>query len=138
MKSIIKNSLTDIPSLFRDDLFFSNLLTKEQAPSVNIKQNDTSFELEVVAPGIKKEEFKLEVDNGIMTISGEAEKTTEKDTKKYYRKEYSFESFSRQFILPENVDADKIEANYADGVLRVNLPKIAEQKTDNKKTIKID
>ncbi|MBA4848962.1 Hsp20/alpha crystallin family protein [Emticicia sp. BO119] len=138
MKSTIRKSLPDVTSFFDDNLFFSNFLTKDSFPAVNVKESENAFELEVVAPGIKKDGFKLEIDNEIMTISGEAEDMKEKETKKYYRKEYNFESFSRQFVLPDNLDTDKIEANYTEGVLRINLPKLKEEIKTAKKTISIE
>ncbi|UTA66734.1 Hsp20/alpha crystallin family protein [Emticicia sp. 21SJ11W-3] len=134
MKSLVKNPLAD---LFKDDSFFSGLLHKDNVPAINIKQTENAYEMDIVAPGIKKEGFKLEVDNGLLTVTGLAESSTENDTGKYYRKEYSFESFSRQFILPEGLDTDKIAASYADGVLKVTLPRQAEEKTDKKKTVAI-
>jgi len=138
MKPVIRKSFPDVASFFNDNLFFSNFLTKDTFPAVNVKENDNVFELEVVAPGIKKDGFKLEIADEIMTISGEAESTEEKETKKYYRQEYSFESFSRQFVLPDYIDAEKIEAAYTDGVLRINLPKIKEEAKATKKTISIE
>jgi HSP20 family protein len=138
MKPVIRKSFKDVASFFNDDLFFSNFLSKDNFPAVNIKENEDTFELEVVAPGIKKDGFKLEIADEIMTISGEAENTKEKETKKYYRHEYSFESFSRQFVLPDNVDVEKIEASYTDGVLRINLPKLKLVAETNKKTISIE
>jgi HSP20 family protein len=138
MKPVIRKSFPDVASFFNDNLFFSNFLTKDTFPAVNVKENDNAFELEVVAPGIKKDGFKLEIADEIMTISGEAESKEEKETKKYYRQEYSFESFSRQFVLPDHIDAEKIEATYTDGVLRINLPKVKEEAKTSKKTISIE
>lgn len=134
MKTLVKNAVSD---LFRDDSFFSGLLQKPNFPSVNIKQTETGYKMEVVAPGIKKEGFKLEIDNGLMTISGETEKTIENESEKYYRKEYSFESFSRQFILPDNVNTDNVQANYGEGVLSVTLPKKKDEPAGNSKSIAI-
>ena len=138
MKPVLRKSFPDVASFFNDNLFFSNFLTKDNFPAVNVKENDNAFELEVVAPGIKKDGFKLEIADEVMTISGEAENTKEKETKKYYRQEYSFESFSRQFALPDNIDAEKVEATYTDGVLRINLPKVKAESRGNKKTISIE
>lgn len=138
MKPVLRKSFPDVASFFNDNLFFSNFLTKDTFPAINVKENDNAFELEVVAPGIKKDGFKLEIADEVMTISGEAENTEEKETKKYYRKEYNFESFSRQFALPDSIDADKVEATYTDGVLRINLPKIEKEVKNKKKTISIE
>lgn len=91
---------------------------------VNIKETDKSYELHVVAPGLNKEDFKINVDNDILTISFEQkEESTEKADGKWLRNEYRFRSFKRSFTLNEKVDAANINAKYNDGILNVNLPK---------------
>jgi HSP20 family protein len=93
-------------------------------PAINVSETDKMFKMEVAAPGFNKEDFVLEVKDGFLTISGEnkAEKT-EKD-EKYSRREFWFNSFTRSFTLPENVDQTKIAAKYDKGVLMVSLPKM--------------
>lgn len=137
MKPVLRDSFPNLSNFFTDDLFFSNFLSKDVYPAVNVKENDKGYELEVVAPGIKKDGFKLEIDDDMMTISGEAESSKEKETKKYYRKEYNFESFSRQFILPENTLKDDVKAEYTDGVLRIKIAKETKTKAKEKKAIPI-
>ena len=106
-------------------------------PAVNVKETDKGFELEVAAPGMKKEDFKIELDNNMLGISSEtkAEKTEDKD--KYTRREFSYSSFRRTFTLPKNVDAEKIMANYEDGVLKIEIPRLAENKNGKSKLIEI-
>jgi HSP20 family protein len=101
---------------------FSN--TNTTLPAVNIKENDKNFSIDVAAPGMKKEDFKINLDHNRLTISSERknEKSEEKDN--FSRKEFSYQSFSRSFTLPENmVDSDKIAAKYNDGILTIELPK---------------
>jgi HSP20 family protein len=98
-------------------------------PAVNVKESKEAFKLDVAAPGFKKEDFKLEVKNGYLTISGESKEEKEDKDETFTRREYSFNSFSRSFSLPENVNAEHVEAQYSDGVLKVTLPK---KKSDEK------
>ena len=93
-------------------------------PSVNLKETDTKLVIELAAPGLKKEDFKVEIDNNLLIIS--CEKGEEKeDTKRenYYRREFNYQSFYRSFNLPEYIDENKIEATYKDGILHVTISK---------------
>jgi HSP20 family protein len=97
-------------------------------PAVNISENEKNYSVEVIAPGFRKEDFKLKIDDDILTISAESksEKTEDKG-KEYSRREYSYSSFTRSFHLPDNVRDDKIGATYQDGILKLELPKSKEQ-----------
>ena len=98
-------------------------------PAVNATENKNAFQLKVAAPGFKKEDFKLEVKNGYLTVSGESSEEKEDKDETFTRREYSYNTFSRSFSLPENVNGDDISAKYADGVLKVTLPKkVTEEK----------
>lgn len=135
------------PSVF--DNFFGNGLNnwghdsesyRSTLPAVNIKEDDNSFELEVAAPGMKKSDFKIDLDNDVLTISSEKkeEKSENDNNKGYSRREFSYTSFERSFTLPENqVDYDKISAKYEDGVLRIALPKREEAKVKPARAIEI-
>ena len=92
-------------------------------PAVNISETGKEYELSLAAPGIKKEDFKIEIDGNLITISAEQEKKIEEKEKAYTRKEYNYSSFSRCFTLPEEALKDKTEASYKDGVLKIVLPK---------------
>ena len=92
-------------------------------PAANITESDNAFNLELAAPGLEKEDFDLSIDNQHLTISCQKEEKTESTEEKYTRKEFSYQSFSRSFMLPDSVDAEKISAAYKDGVLKVELPK---------------
>lgn len=92
-------------------------------PNANVIEKSDSFEIELAAPGLTSKDFKAEINDGILNISAEKEEEfTEKD-KNFRRKEFSFSSFSRSFVLPENVASDKINADYKNGVLKLTLPK---------------
>ena len=92
-------------------------------PAVNITENDGQYNVAVAAPGMKKDDFKIDLDGDILTISSEKEEAKEDKDKNYNRREYNYSSFSRSFTLPEGVKRDKIEAKYEEGVLNIVLPK---------------
>jgi len=98
---------------------------------VNIQENETAYELQLVAPSLKKEEFKVGIDRNILTISYEHKDETTEEGSKWIRNEYKVRSFKRSFTLNDKVDTGNISAKYTDGVLYVNLPKkeTPEQKT---------
>ena len=129
-----------ITSLF-DDFFadkdgFLKTAFTGTLPAVNVEETDNSFKLELAAPGKGKEDFKIEVDKNVLTISSEEEARTEEEEKNYTRREYSYSSFRRSFRLPEGTDATAIEATYDNGVLFVSIPK-AEVMEPNVKTIPV-
>ena len=137
-----KAGIPVIPNLF-DDFFrdwsvtnFSE--TNTSLPAVNIKENDDEFTVEVAAPGMEKEDFKIHLENDVLTIS--SEKTTENNEKndRYTRKEYSYQSFERSFNLPKNtVDSEKISAQYKNGELVIAIPKRIEAKPKPAKLIEV-
>lgn len=97
-------------------------------PSVNVTEGKDSYTVSLAAPGMKKNDFKIDINGDMLSISSEKEESKEEKEKKYTRKEYSYSSFSRSFTLPDNVTKDKIEATYEDGVLNLKLPKTEESK----------
>lgn len=113
---------------------FSNTI-----PAVNIKETETGFTIELASPGLKKEDFNIEIDENVLTISSEKklESESQNESGKYTRKEFSFSSFKRSFNLPETVKEDDIKANYENGVLYVMLPKKDEALPRPKRFIEI-
>jgi len=112
--------------------------TNTTLPSVNIKEGNDNYEVEMAAPGLEKKDFKIELTHGLLTIS--SDKKTEKVTKKgqkFTKREYSYQSFRRSFTLPNTVDSDKIAAKYESGILKVVIPKKEEAKTRLPKSIEI-
>lgn len=108
------------------------------SPAINIAEDENGFKIEVAAPGLGKDDFKINVEKRVLEISSEKESTTEKKTEKFHRKEFSYNSFKRTFSLPEYVDVDQIKASYNEGILSVSLPKREEAKEKPARTIDID
>lgn len=122
-----------------DDLFLNQDWNHISAtvPAANIIEADDHFNIELAAPGKKKSDFTIELDEGVLTISSETQtKSTEKDGS-FTRKEFGYSSFKRSFNIPETVSADKISASYKEGILTVSLPKKAEALPQPKKLISI-
>lgn len=120
-------------NFFNNDLFNwdNNFASSGNSiPAVNIKETPDSFLVEMAAPGMKKDDFKIELDGAALTISSEKQDESEqKEGENYNRKEFSYQSFFRTFHLPkEVVNADKIEAKYENGLLRLSIPKREEAK----------
>lgn len=143
-QAIAKKTNDFFPSVFSDffdtDRFFSNRWFRDfedTMPAVNIRENGKSFSVEFAAPGFSKEDFKINVENNVINVSAEKEKSTEKEDSRYTRKEFFYSSFSRSFTLPQIVNADDIVAAYRDGILALDIPKKEEAKTSAKKEIKI-
>lgn len=120
---------TDFPLLF-DDAFSKNFFEKQSrmfnTPAVNIKETDKSFELDLAVPGMDKKDFKIELKDGSITISAKHENKVEETNEKerYSRREFSYQSFSRSFVLAEDlVDTEAINAKYENGILNVSIPK---------------
>lgn len=125
--------------MFND--FFDGLLSSDfrrtSTPAVNIIEDDDNFKLEVAAPGLAKDDFKINVDNDLLSISAEKKNETNEKNSRYTRKEFSYVSFKRSFNLPEIVDANSINANYENGVMTLTLPKREEAKPKPAREIKI-
>jgi HSP20 family protein len=104
--------------------------TNTTLPSVNIVEGGDSYEVNMAAPGLEKKDFKIELNNGVLTISSEKKAENEtKNGKQFTRKEYSYQSFSRSFTLPDTVESEKISAKYENGILKVVMPKKEVAKT---------
>ena len=93
-----------------------------KVPAVNVTEEENQFTVSLAAPGLKKEDFKIDLDGNLLTISSEKEENKEQKDEKFTRKEYNYSSFSRSFNLPEEISQEKINATYADGVLKITLP----------------
>ena len=101
--------------------------SKGNVPSVNIIENEKDFVLEVVAPGLKKDEFNINLDNQILTVSRDIEQNETETNVNYTRKEFVYGNFSRSFTLPKSIKFDNIAANYNEGILSITLPKKEEE-----------
>jgi HSP20 family protein len=117
-------------SIFNDTFF--NDRSVSRVPATNISETENHFHVELAAPGLKKEDFKLNLDRNVLTISVERQDEKNDVQKNYSKREYSYSSFVRSFTLPETVDPEKIEAAYADGVLKIDIAKRDEAKSVRK------
>lgn len=127
---VFKPAYTDVFDLFFNSDPFLSKSTVNRTPAVNIAENDHEFQIELAVPGLKKEDFKINLEQNQLSVSAEKkdEKTEADDTKKYNRREYCYSSFTKTFTLPETVDQHKILAEYKDGILHINVAKKEEAK----------
>ena len=116
-------------SILKDDFVTAGF---KQFVPVNVKETEGGYELEVVAPGIAKENFKISLDKNLLTIAAEKKNDAENKSEKRLRDEYKYQSFKRVFTVDDTVDTEKIDAKYVNGILTLNLPKKAEVKASAK------
>jgi len=137
MATLVKRKGNLFPSLmsdffstdrfFNNDMFDSGLTFPSQwIPAVNIEEGQKDFKITLSAPGMAKSDFKVNVENDVLTISSEKEEDKKEEGKNWTRREYSYGSFSRSFNLPEGVNSEKIDARYENGILSLTLPKKAD------------
>ena len=126
-----------MPNFFDDDFFPIVTNRTSSMPAVNIREDEKKFTLDLAVPGIDKKDLKIDINEDVLTISSETKNESEENRDGYKRKEFSYSSFCRSFQIPENVNREKIEANYKDGILSVELPKVEEEKNKISRQIKI-
>lgn len=126
-------------SFFSEDLpsLLSPFTRRNNIPPVNIKELNDSFSIDLAAPGMKKEDFKISVENNQLGIAVERPKEQVQENEAYSRREFDYNSFCRYFTLPDSVNAENINARYENGVLRITLPKTEESKAKGPKQINI-
>jgi len=150
MRTLVKNNRSLFPTI---PSFFDDMLTRDwfnwpmqqstnngSVPAVNVKETNEAFELEVAAPGMSKQDFRVELDNNVLLISAQKEDKHEEQDEKgnYARREFSYQSFTRSFSLPERlVKGAEIVAKYHDGILHITIPKADEAKVKPVKQIEI-
>lgn len=151
MKTLVRTNGSLFPSMpsllndfFTDDWLNSSLANWKSSgatlPAVNVKETNDDFRIEVAAPGMKRDDFKVELDNHILTISSQREDQREDKGQDgdYTRREFSYQSFQRSFTLPEGkVEGEKIAARYVDGILYITVPKKEEAKIKPAKQIAV-
>jgi HSP20 family protein len=150
MKTLVRQNATLFPSLpslledfFNRDWSDSTLANRNYSstlPAVNVRETSEEYIIDVAAPGMKRDEFKIELDNNVLTISSERGTKHEEhdENRNYTRREFNYQSFQRSFTLPENkVEGEKISARYADGILHIVVPKKDEAKVKSVKLITI-
>lgn len=127
-----------VENIFRDDDDFFNTWKKAMhVPAVNVKETDKLFEMEFAAPGLKKEDFVIEVKDNMLTVSCEKKEEKEEVKDNFTRKEFNYTTFNRSFWLPDNVNAEDIKAGYKDGVLKLTIPKVKVMAPEKAKMIPI-
>ena len=134
-----------MPSLFNDffkpwnEWYEGDSLSGQLAkiPAVNISEHKHEYLVSLAAPGMKKDDFKIDIDSNILTISSEKEENREEKEEKFTRKEYNYSSFTRSFTLPDEVNREKIEAKYENGILQIVLPRKEEAKKGVSKQIAV-
>tara|TARA_B100000123_G_scaffold271836_1_gene252655 strand:+ start:585 stop:1007 length:423 start_codon:yes stop_codon:yes gene_type:complete len=139
MRIVKYNNNNVFPSLmneFFNDEFGLNFFNRNYSvPSVNSIENNDSFEIDLAVPGMKKEEFSIELNDKVLVISSESSNNIEND--KMRLNEFNFSSFQRSFRVPDSVDQDKIKANYKNGILKIKLPKRKESISKPNRVINI-
>lgn len=139
-----RNDFSDyVPTTFNSllDNFFNERFnfagsTKSFLPKVDIAETEKGFEVALAAPGMKKEDFNIEVNDNVLTISGEREFVNEDKGKNYHTVETQYGTFSKSFRLPKNVNQEKIDAKYEDGILNLFVPKDENKKLKNTISVK--
>jgi HSP20 family protein len=127
-----------LSDLFDNEKFFdSDWLKKQSLPAVNVNESEKNYEIELAAPGRSKKDFNISAENGVLTISSEQKEEKEQKEKGYSRKEFSYNSFSRSFSLPDNANEDDIKASYADGILKLEVAKKIIGQPRSKKAIEV-
>ena len=129
------NMLEDIFSNANNGVSFNS---NETLPSVNIAENSDGFKLEFAAPGLTKEEFKINLDNNVLTVKAENEEVKEESNKSFTRREFNYSSFTRSFTLPDSANGEKITAEYENGILNIEIPKREEAKVKPAREIVIE
>ncbi|HLN52849.1 MAG TPA: Hsp20/alpha crystallin family protein [Lentimicrobium sp.] len=120
---------------FMPDLF--EFQTGINMPSVNIVEGKNDYKIEVAAPGLDKNDFKISLDNNVLTISSEREEKDERNDERYMRREFSYFSFKRSFSLPQSVDPSNISATHNNGILNISIPKHEDAKEKPARQIEI-
>jgi HSP20 family protein len=127
-RSLARPGFDDIFESIFNDTFLSDRMVS-RVPAVNISETDGHYHIELAVPGLRKEDFKVDLNRDVLTISAEKQTEQTENDKKYNKREYSYSSFVRSFTLPDSVDDANIEAEYTDGVLRINVAKKEEVRT---------
>ena len=129
-----------VDEFFNTDFWpsFLDVNTRYTVPAVNILEEDNEYRIEVIAPGIDKKDVKINLEDDVLTISSEMKEENEEKDKHYMRREFNYTAFSRSFVVPEEVDAEKISAEHKNGILTLHLPKKEEVvKKTQKREIKV-
>ena len=114
-------------NFFNDSMFNDRMISR--VPAANISESAEEYHIELAAPGLKKDQFKLRVDDQVLSIAVEQQQENSENNRRYNKREFSYTSFVRSFTLPESADDARISAEYSDGVLKIDVPKKEEAKS---------
>jgi HSP20 family protein len=123
---VVNPFFSDVYNLLNDSVLSNKFAVS--TPAVNIAETENEFEVELAVPGLKKEDFKINLEKNVLTVSAEKKAEEVNGNKKYSKREYSYSSFTRSFTLPQSADQNKIEADYTDGILKLTIAKKEEAK----------
>lgn len=141
-RSVFSDFFTDIDRMFENDFFLMPMHLRREMeksmPAVNIRDKEKEYVIEVAAPGMKKEDFNIDMEEGTLNISCQKEEEKSDEKENFRRREYNYSSFNRSFNLPENVKPEDIKAHYENGILSLTVPKKQQEQDRPKKRIKID
>jgi HSP20 family protein len=140
--SLIRFKNSALPALVdnffsRDAAEFFEPFQGAHLPAVNILEQEGGFHIEMAAPGLKKENFQVNLNQNVLSISYKQEEEKEETRGRFTRREFRAGSFKRSFTLPETIDVEKIAATYTDGIMTLFLPKKEEDKSKNERLIEI-
>lgn len=140
-RSFFTDFFSDVDRFFENDLFQMPAQLGRQLmrnmPATNIRESEREFTIELAAPGMTKDDFSIDIDEGMLTISSQKEEDTSQEGENFTRREYNYSSFSRSFRMPEGVSPDEIKARYEEGVLKIAVPK-REEASVNRKRVNIE
>ena len=125
-ESALSPLFSDVFESVFNDSFSDRMITR--VPAVNIAETDAKYHIELAVPGLRKEDFKISLDKNILSISSERKEENAEEGKRYNKREYSFTAFVRSFTLPDTADYSKIDAEYVDGILKIEVAKKDEAK----------
>ena len=129
-KNAVSPWFSDVFDSIINDSFAEKFVNK--VPAVNIAETETEFHIELAVPGLSKDDLKISLDKNVLSVSAEKKTENVDQSKKYSKREYSYNSFVRSFTLPESADQAKIDAEYTDGVLKLNVAKKEEAKLQSR------
>lgn len=140
-RSMFSDFFSDIDRMFGNEMFLMpmpwNRAGNGNMPAANLRENDKEFAIDLAVPGMKRDDFEIEMENNILSISCQKEENINEEKEGYKRREYNYSAFSRSFRLPEEVNSDKIKAQYDNGVLHITVPK-AKETVHKKKRINVE
>lgn len=138
-RNMFSGFFSDIDRMFENDMFLMPMHLNRfgNMPAANVRETEKEYAIELAVPGMKGDDFEIEVDENMLVVSCQREEDTKEDKEGYTRREYNYSSFSRSFRLPETIAEDKIKAQYTNGVLHITVPK-AEPKAQRRKRINVE